>query len=280
MNVRAPAIRTSRSNDAFDGVRYFTLKEAKEALLSRAHLRPRIEEWWASKGWDIPQAVRDSHDLGVLTKAAVATRRYEDALFLEYTKHGGFTLTWITYNESVLSTESPFKRRLLHPTFFELRGKRSGIVLRKHRLASIEAYRAKPLSDIVLNSGTLLLEYHRQLHSTLQLPVNSVIDLSHFYKNFASDPRKYYWGFFSFFLAHCVMIEDYHGGEEKRRVCRHFTNEIMLPVYRAISRELGIEPIIVRFPWHENLKYYMPEDVSRWREHGVIPEKLLDLSRL
>jgi len=264
----------------FHDVKYYTLSEAKATLNERRLLRPTIEQWWKEQGWTPPNQVPMFGDaVAVLGKAACATRRYEDALFLEYARLGGFNPAWMVYTKGLLSTESPFKRRLLHPTFFEKRGKRyGGIVVRKHRLGCIESNRAKPVCDVRLKCGTPVVDFHRRLHQRFGYSDDTVIDLSSYYEQFAYNAKKYYWGYLSFFLAHSVLLDDYHGGEERLRIGMRFTNEVFLPVYHEVVRKFGITPIIVRFPWHEHLKYVMPDDVENWRDHRVIPENLLDLS--
>jgi len=278
--VRTPDLKPTEREKMSD-VPYLTLAQAKAALIERKHMRKEIELWWKTRGWSVPEALHTFGLVAAFGKPAVATRRYEDVLFLEYAKAGGFDPVWMVYNQCAFSSESPFKRRLLHPTFFERRGGRSGnIVTRKQKLAGIEVNRTKPIANIMLDSGVPLVEYHRGLHRSFGLPDQSVINLSACYAQFDNIPREYYKAYLTFFIAHCALVENFEidRDEETAPQLARFVDEVFLPAHKEISDLFGVAPIIVHFPWHESLQYYVPDNVNNWREHGVIPEHLLDLT--
>jgi hypothetical protein len=252
---------------------YTPLNKAHELLRSRRGLRRTVEAWWRDRGIIVPEIIKQGGDLAALS-VPIATRRYYDELFMELARNENFRPIWLTYAQSLMSSESPVKRRLLHPTFVERRGRHGGLVVRKHRIASIEESRGKKLTDIVLNSGESLILYHRRLHGMLGIGHFSVSDLSPLFKQFNSIPKAYYWGYLSLFLTHCVLFDDYHGGEEIR-VLPLFTANVFMPVFDAVTKEFGISPIIVRMPWHEHLAYYPPHDNEGWQKHQVIPSYLL-----
>jgi hypothetical protein len=162
----------------------------------------------------------------------------------------------------------------LHPTFVERRGRHGGLVTRKLRLASIERNRLRPLTAINLNSGESLLSYHFKLHLEFGRGAKNLFDLSAFYGQYEYDPKRYYWGFLSFFIAHAVLYEDYHGGED-RNVLAPFTRDVFTPAFEGLTRKFGVSPLIVRMPWHPNLSYYPRPGEADWTRHEVIPEQLL-----
>lgn len=177
------------------------------------------------------------------------------------------------HTKGSLSTHSPFKRSLLHPCFYMRRGRSGGIVVETKRLAAIQEKRMQRLSEVVLDDGASLVEYHHRLHKIFGLH-DSVVDLSSFFSQFGG-AEKYYTAYMSLFVAHAVIFEDYHEGEEEGAILDTLTKDIFLPACDRLKQEFGVGPLIVKMPWHDNLRYYAPPDGTEWQTHGVIPECLL-----
>ncbi len=129
------------------------------------------------------------------------------------------------------------------------------------------------LSEVVLDDGASLVEYHHRLHKIFGLH-DSVVDLSSFFSQFGG-AEKYYTAYMSLFVAHAVIFEDYHEGEEEGAILDTLTKDIFLPACDRLKQEFGVGPLIVKMPWHDNLRYYAPPDGTEWQTHGVIPECLL-----
>lgn len=240
---------------------------------SRRKLRNKIEAWWKYNGWYIPT---DFFHAGLIAGfgRALATRRYEDIFFAQYASRLGFSPTWMEYTESTLSTHSPFKRSLLQPIFYIKHGKGNGMVVEKQRLASLQDNRTKRLSAIVLDSGDYLIEYHHRLHGLLGLEKRSIIDLSEFYGQFGG-AAQYYTAYLSLFIAHAVLFEDYHEGEEIGTDLNDFTKNIFLPAFLELKNMFGVSPLLVHMPWHEHMKYYAPLNRTECTLHKVFPPELL-----
>lgn len=251
---------------------YISAKNARAAHEDRRALRGEIEKWWQSNGWVIPARFATEDALAGFGRA-IATRRYEDALFFHYAQSAGFTPLWLEYTESSFSSHSPFKRSLLQPVFYEKHGRRGGIVGKKHELAPIATERTKKISGIKTMRGEPLVEFHHRLHARFGLDPSAIVDLSLFYGQFGN-ASEYYLPYLSLFVAHGVLFEDYHGGESGDALS-DFTDQIFAPAFKRLEALFGIPPLLVHMPWHENLRLYVPEHRDDWIDHGVIPDDFL-----
>lgn len=252
---------------------YCSALGVREVFENRRHLRKNIEAWWKSQGWYIPSGLFTADPIAGFGRA-VATRRYEDMLFSLYASRLGFRPVWMEYTESTLSTHSPFKRSLLQPVFYVKHGKNNGMVVETRKLAPLQNNRTKRLSEIMLDSGDSLIEYHHRLHRLFGFEERAIVDLSKFYGQFGG-AAQYYTAYLSFFLAHAVLFEDYHGGEEAGADLDLFTENIFLPAFRELQNIFGVSPMVVQMPWHENLKYYAPSDSTECTVQKVFPRSLL-----
>ena len=245
-------------------------------LSERRHLRTKVEKWWQRQGWYIPDCFLEHTRIAAFGRA-VATRRYEDALFLNYANASELRPIWMEYTNSAFSSHSPFKRSLLQPIFYEKHGKNGGLVSKKKPLAPIEVNRTKKISDIKIESECSLVEYHHDLHSHFKLGERSIIDFSKFYGQFGG-ASCYYLAYLSLFIAHAVLFEDYHGGEDSHTL-GDLTDKIFYPAYEKLEALFGVPLLLVRMPWHENLRLYIPKDCNDWEHHGVIPEEFFQVSK-
>lgn len=254
---------------------YIDLQTAVAALRERRSMRQKVETWWKEKGWKIPSACLSLENALVFGKP-IATRRYEDALFVHLAESLDLQPVWMEYTQGSLSTESPYKRSLIHPTFYEKRGRTGGIVVRKHRLACMQSHRMQPIHEIRLahTETVSLVDYHHTLLDAFGFGPQSRVDLSGFYRQFGR-AVNYYAPYLSLFLAHGVLVEDYHGGEDAA-VVGDFTSTTFEPAMQELYYQFGVMPLIARMPWHTHLAYFIP--LSRrddWRSHGVVPENVL-----
>lgn len=126
------------------------------------------------------------------------------------------------------------------------------------------------IDTIALNDGTSLVDYHHRLHALLGHGPEAVIDFFRFYQQFGR-ARDYYLPYLSIFLAHAVLVDDFHDGEDVG-VVGEFTETIFAPAYRELKRCFGVAPLISRLPWHEHLQYHLlPEAESDVTFAGVVP---------
>jgi len=254
---------------------YVPLSNARTTLEDRRSLRTEIERWWAAKKWWIPDRFSEGHALASFGRA-IATRRYEDALFVHYAHEAKLIPVWLEHTEGSFSSHSSFKRSLLQPCFYERHGRQGGIVTKKHELVPIATERTKIISRIKTKAGDTLVQYHHRLHASFGLNPSAIVDCSSFYRQFGR-AADYYLPYLSLFVAHGVLFEDYHGGESGDSLS-DFTNQIFTPAFKELKSLFGVPPILVRMPWHDNLRLYVPEERTDWINHRVIPDELLQVS--
>lgn len=251
---------------------YVPLLEARQELNNRQRLRSLVEEWWNEQNWTIPEAFYERTDIAGFGRA-IATFRYEDALFSEYALAGEFSPLWLEYTASKFNTESPLKKSFLRPRYFVKRGRNNGVLLNPVQLTPFQIWRGKSLNNVTLDDGQRLVDYHHRLHDGRMQ--NSRIDLSDFYGQFGP-AAQYYEAYLSLFIAHGVMFEDYHGGETGPSL-QSLTQDVFEPAFIKLQKRFGFKPLLVSMPWHEHLSYF-PKPDSDWREGDVVPVELLQFA--
>ncbi len=246
---------------------YFSANAAVKELQRRRALRPHIEEYWATQGVQFPTSLCRDTPSAVMGRH-VATFRYEDAVFIQMAEEVGLLPTWLTYTEDQFVTVSNGKRSLLHPQMVTRVNKHGMFIPRTQKLASIQEWVGKPLSDITMsdNGGRIVDFHHRRLLRAY--PQAIVQDTSYSCRGWGGRANKYYLGYLSLFLAHAVLLEDYHGGESGA-VLGGFTDTVFEPAFRALVEMFGVQPLIVPLPWWKELALYPDEDfLTGWRGEG------------
>jgi hypothetical protein len=259
---------------------YISADEAKGLLNSRSKLRGDVEQWWIKRKWRT--APLDGHSAPTAMMARqIATFRYEDGVFALLAEKAGLTPSWFSLATDRYDDRSPFKRSLLHPRFFtraetgdRLRevpysvGPEGEMTGRKSRMSDIRVKqdRWQDLPEICP-----LRAFHRKQLS-LCYP-QAVLGDNDAWLGRLGGSRKYYLPFLSLFVAHAVLFEDYDGGESQGAGLAAFRESHFQPALEEIFRVFGVEPLLVRLPWWEELSYF-PAYAS-WRGHGVIPDRYL-----
>lgn len=247
---------------------YYTPAEnALDLLSARQSLRSDIEDWWRKNRWE--PILPSFPNLAVLARQ-VAAFRYEDCVFHNLAENVGLTPVCMELTCDRMSSESNYKRSLIGPVYFERYGRNGGRVTKRQQLASICDWYGQPLRSIILDDGTSLLDYHHERYDSAFGPDRRA-DNAPWMKTIGG-ARDYYPLFLSVFLAHAVLFEDYHGGESSVKLGT-LTKGIFEPTFKALTKQFGVTPLIVRMPWAPELALYPPD--TNWREHEVIPEHLL-----
>lgn len=242
---------------------YLHLDNANNELKNRQFLKAGVELWWNEQGWGMAP-VPSVENLAILARQ-VAAFRYEDALFCLLAKSIGLLPKCLEYTGDVFNTQSNYKRSLLHPIFFERKGRNGGSVVRKQKLTSIEKWPGKKLSEIKLNNGEYLSEFHRKRSQEIE-PDYSAGDATSWLKRIGKG-KDYYPAFLSMFIAHAVLFEDYHGGESGNKL-DSLTINLFEPVFIDLAKKFGVGPMVVKMPWTEELSWYPLN--ANWQEHGVV----------
>ncbi len=244
---------------------YTSPNEARKVLHERQKngVKKKVMDWFMERGYDLlfPTTIPD---MAVLARY-VATARYEDVVFKLMAENAGLTPFWMEYTGDKFVTCSSGKRSLLYPFMCDGRGKRGGFRLKKQRLANPHRWDGNPISSIVLDDGTPLVEWHHRRQDAIFGKVFRH-DATPWFKRF-DGAKEYYPFYLAFFVAHGVLFEDYHGGESGDRLDL-FTTDVFEPAFSRVTEEIGYSPIIVPLPWWDGLQYY-PENKD-WQHHDVI----------
>ena len=248
---------------------YFTAGEAATELKMRMKLRAQIEDWWNQQGWGNPDFLGMLPANAAVLARHVATARYEDIVFSQLAISVGLEPVWIEYLNDKFSDRSDFKRSLLKRCVFKGRGKRSGqiISINESLVKDMTASVGLKLNQIQTSAGGNLVERHHQQHA-LFFPKNPRFDISNWYAKAGPRAVNYYPALLSFFIAHAVLFEDYHGGESGAKL-GDFTEKVFTPAWQNIETTFGTRPLIVPLPWRSEFSMY-PEK-NDWRNHGIIP---------
>lgn len=254
---------------------YVPLEEAREKLLERRAIRPQVEMWWEEKGMPFPELLLDQTKQFGLNVRQLASCRYEDLLFIAMCEKGGLTPLWAPYERDWYVDKSPLKCSYLQPRIVTGFGKTGKPILRKQRLVHPMMCQGKKLDEILINHVVRmsLVDWHRLWREWIY-PEAIVNDFSHIYKGAGGRPQDYYSFLLSLFVAHGVLIEDYHGGESGNRLDL-FTGNIFEPAFAEVETRFGTSPLIVPLPWWKELGYYPSLELCKvrdWRTHPILRE--------
>lgn len=247
---------------------YMSAHLAREELRRRQASggRERIEAWWGTYGVTIPPFPR-ADDLAVFARQ-VAHVRFEDILFNEIARANGYTPVWLEHTADVFSSESSYKRSLLHPKFCVGRG-RGGPITRKRRLVEdMTPWFGKPLRDILMTDGEPLVAFHRRRFEEF-FPGGTYLDCGDYLRTLGSRASDYYHLYLGWFAAHSVLFDEYHASESGDGVKpKPFVERVFEPAWERVREETGLTPLIVSVPWYEGLDLH-PEKKD-WESYGII----------
>lgn len=266
---------------------YVPLEDAREKLLERRAIRSKIEAWWEERGMPFPEPLLDQTKQFGLNVRQLASCRYEDLLFITMCEQGGLTPLWAPYERDWYVDKSPLKCSYIQPRFVIESGKGKSFV-HKLRLANPRVCQHKRLNEIFVNPAPRfgewqegvdldpiwrLVNWHRE-HLEGIYPDAIVNDFSHIYTRAGGRPRDYYPFLLSLFVAHGVLMEDYHGGESGTRL-EAFTGKVFEPAFAEVETRFRASPLIVLLPWWKELGYYPSLELCKvrdWRTHPILRE--------
>ncbi len=249
---------------------YVPLQKSRDLLASRSGLRQQVEDFWLSRGWGLPpQQISRGRNISVLARQLV-TFRMEEALFVTMSKQAGLEPVLAGYSADKHSSQSRLKQSYLSPKFIEGRNKNNELIIRRDKLTA-KSWHGTPLHCITLDKkgGTSLVDYHQSILDRAS-PGTLRCDVSEWYTNIPWNDR--YIALMSWFIAHAVLFEDYHGGESGPGLSA-LTRQRFEPAFHQATRMFGVSPIITPLPWWNELSYY-PQDAD-WQRLGIIPQELL-----
>jgi len=193
----------------------------------------------------------------------VASCRYEDLAFARLAESAGLTPFWPTYLDDSYISINPDKVNYIRMKIkvsenhnHKLKAVRDMNKL-DHEKPEMGKLETKYLSD----DGTpvLLPDLHLEMRRAVfpQYATN-VFDNSAWYKSQRLKWSHYYNSIFALFVCHGVMFEDYHDGPNASSLAK-FTKRVVEPAFDLVCREIGLEPLMVQFPWQKGYELYPKE---------------------
>jgi hypothetical protein len=258
-------------------ITYTDLSKSKETLRERTLLKEKVEKWWKANGLWVPSFLAQNNDgmpFGVFVRQ-IATFRYEDALFLLLAESGNLQPMWLEYTIDRFSVASPFKTSLLKRTVCDGRGRNGGYRLRVERLGNIHSASGSLLSTIDTDSGEKLVDIHHRIFDRF-VGERQREDLSSWLHAAGNCARNFYDAYFSLFVAHCILFENYEEEENGKKSVELYG--IAQSAFNNNLERFGAEPLIVAMPtWQEKLAFYPQR--SDWRNDGVLTRDDLSVPR-
>lgn len=250
---------------------YITSADARSLLEARQRvgLREQVEAWWRERGFPHATCFRGRGFTATLARQ-VATARFEDIVFQRLAHRAGLTPLWLQSTQDKLVSSSTYKRSLTHPYLCARVGK-AGPITTRVSLCSLATELGKPLRDVVCVDGASLVEYHNTRQNVYlgEVVRDDAAPLMGRFKN----ASEYYEYLLSFFVAHSVLFEDYHGGESGGALDA-FTSQVFEPAWHRVRETFGYEPLVVTMPWWNGLQFY--PDTTSWEHLGIVTEEKLE----
>jgi hypothetical protein len=249
-------------------ITYTNLTETKKKIQERTLLKEIVEQWWKEKGLWVPPFLAlkdDSISYGVFVRQ-IATFRYEDAAFLLLTEGGGLQPMWLEYTLDRFAASSPYKRSLVKRNLCGGCGRNGGYRLKVERLANINDLSGSILSKIDTGRGEKLVVFHHSIFDQF-VGEGRREDLSSWLKAAGNCAQEFYSAFFSLFVAHCILFENYEEEENGKKSSELYG--VVQSAFRNNIESFGVEPMIVAMPtWKDKFAFY-PQRPD-WRDDGVL----------
>lgn len=257
---------------------YYTMEEALNELERRRSLKPIVEKYWKEElgmAPPIPSELKD-RPFGELARH-VATWRYENAVAAIMCERVGIPLLLSQYVGDKFHVGNNSKKTLVHGTMCYGEGKSGGfntslhealspVRSKKQRQLNLERLAGKSLSELETANNQNIVALHNQFQQQMY-PEAFRNDCTQWYGHIGPNAAKYYGASLSVFVAHGILLEDYHGGESGHTL-DSFTAKVYEPAWHYLYEKFGVPIIVVKLPWWKELGWY-PGD-EKWRSHGII----------
>ena len=253
---------------------YVPFKTALDQLRRREALRPVVETWWEKRGWPIPDFLPPPDRPSGFLLRHVATARFEDVVFLLMARAAGLEPLWGEYTRDTFAASSSFKRSLVNRTVTNGRNRHGHAQTRNDRLVrDVNKLHKTRLSDITLTDGQPLVAFHHALQDRLLPEPARRFDSSDTFRRAGFQSAKDYYVFcLSWFVAHGVLFDDFHGGESGDKLDGFVLNTVE-PAWEEVRRTFDVGPLIVALPWWKELAFYPTS--NSWQDHRMIPPEFL-----
>lgn len=245
------------------GELYTPLKTAIALLQERQKfqdLRDDIADYF--KGFPSPVSLQEPS--GVYAPALV-TPNLELRYMMDVATALPFPVRYFEFSRDKFVHLNFAKRNLGELVFFNTEeGERK--ITGKKKVVDFQTAQGVPMSDIVTLGGENFVAFHhRILKDSLKDSAPVIEDFSDWFKNAASfDPMLPYTRYLGLFLTDCILFANFT--TEKREIS--FTEQRVLPAFRALRNRFGVNPLIVPVqPTEsddEDFWCYYPDDVREY----------------
>lgn len=233
---------------------------ARDALVElkrrqKTDLKEKVELWWKEEGCKKPDFLPKNGDCWGILPRQIATARIEDLIFYNKTKKTGIIPVWLEHTEDKFSSSSSYKKSLVCLPVKQ--GNGNGDTLLK--LSSVKAGNGKKLSEIELgnnhgNGIKNIVEFHHNLQDKILGQITRY-NVSDWFAEFGN-ANSYYLSFLSLFLSHAILFENFCGEQYEDESEKDFDEGVFKPAYEKIYELFGLAPLIVSFPWKQEMGFY------------------------
>lgn len=205
----------------------------------------------------------------------LATPNYELRRFVSLVDTlDGFTPLFLEYKEDKFTDNNEWKYRLAKLPFFNGRGEKGGEKISSLKVIDFNTSRGKKISEIETLWGQSLIDFHHQLFNEAYKEKNKEViffDASEWFLKSGGDAKEYYRNFLALFVSHGILFENFML-DVKELV---FTENVFLPAFIQISKEMGKKPLIIALePTEiESELFWMchPQDTKQFVEDKISP---------
>lgn len=233
---------------------YVSLEEAKEEIWKRWNdkaLRKKVEDFL---GGDIPEILR-AGPKAVLSRDVI-TPDHECTRFLDQSKKINLEPVFFEYSQGKFVGKNSDKYHLCKLFFYEGIGNHGGEKISTKRIVDFNKYEGKQFNEIKTIWGENFLKFHHRLFTKTIPGVRSedIVDFSGWFNKHRGQSMEYYYlHFFSLFISHGILFENFLTNTEEME----FTKNKVLPSFYKIEEMFGIKPLIVpAVPTEEEEKLY------------------------
>lgn len=165
----------------------------------------------------------------------------------------------LEFTADQFSTRNEDKICLLKMAIFEKRNQHHEAIFRYHKIADLKRNDNQKFSDIRLDTGGYLVDFHRHLLKKYAPNDLKCYDLSTWIAQHGAKSKAYYPFFLAFFLCHGVLLESFVTSDDEAV----FEQEVVFPAFQAIEARFGFKPLIVQLlpSTSDNYWWCYPHDI-------------------
>jgi len=219
---------------------YTPLSVAKEEIWRRwndEELRKKVNIFING---DVPDFLKDAPKAYLARQ--VLTPNFDFFQFLKLAVFSGLDFVCPEFIEDKFSAKNSSKYFLGKMFFHNGKGKRGGHKIGSIKIIDFNKSEGKKISELETLWGENLVEFHHKILNSLVPDINDkIFDISSWLQRNGGSPDKFYRKFLALFICNGILFENFLLNKEEG----HFTEEIILPIFKELEKEFGVKPLIV-----------------------------------